>query len=197
MDSDLLSVLGIVLQTYASILGLIGMFILFYIQNKKDKIHSLKTRLKIKSDSLIDFINRELASAYDDSLVIRVDRHNYDEVIEAIEQYELDRKKDIPDLDMEDLKIFINLWKIVEREREELIQFKNELSILLGKPVMSNKTFFFFVGYFIFELIFGFTGIGIVFIEHKLQNLITYIILVSAVVGVIPLGNLLYDIKKG
>ena len=73
LDSSLLSILGAVLQTYASLLGIIGMFLVFLKQYKDSQIRDLETRLRIKADSLIDFVNREIAPAYDNQPTIIAD----------------------------------------------------------------------------------------------------------------------------
>ena len=191
MDSALLSIIGTIVQAYASILGIIGMYIVFLRQRKDDQIRNLSTRLKIKSDSLIDFINREIAPAYSNAPIIRVDSQRFDEVFEAIDQYQSERKTEIPSISMEDVKRLLTLWTIAQREKEELIQINNELLAQHKKPVIPKRSSIFFVGYFMFELFFSFLGIFLIFVEHDLQYLVTQLAIILAIIGLFPLGSLI------
>lgn len=195
MDTSLLSIMGTIVQAYASILGIIGMYIVFLRQRKNDKIRDLSTRLKIKSDSLIDFINREIAPAYSNAPIIRVDSQRCDAVLKAIDQYRSERKKEIPNLSMEDVKRLLILWTIVEREREELVRLNNGLLTQAKKPIIPKRSSIFFVGYFMFELFFGFLGIFLIFVGHDLQYLITQTAIILATLGLFPLGTLIYNIS--
>jgi len=195
MDSSLLSILGTIVQAYASLLGIIGMFLVFLRQRKDDRIRDLRTRFKIKADSLIDFINREIAPAYTNEPVIRVDSEDYDNVVEAIDQYQSEREKEIPRLDMKNVRRLLILWTIAKREKEELTQLRNALLAQSGKAAMPHRPYIFFVGYFAFELFFGFLGIFIVSIEHDFQYLITQLNIIFAIVGLLPLGSLIYSIR--
>jgi hypothetical protein len=195
MDSSLLSIIGTIVQAYASILGIIGMYIVFLRQRKTDQIRDLSTRLKTKSDSLIDFINREIAPAYSNAPIIRVDSQRFDEVLEAIDQYQSERKREIPDVSMEDVKRLLILWTIMQKEKEELVQLNNELLAHLKKPVIHKRSSIFFVGYFMFTLFFCFLGFFLIFAEHDLQYLITQLAIMLAIIGLFPLGTLLYNIR--
>ena len=195
MDASLLSTLGAVLQTYASLLGIIGMFLVFLKQYKDSKIRDLETRLRIKADSLVDFINREIATAYDNEPTIRVDSQNYDDAIKAIEEYRSERKNDIPHIDTENVKRLLILWTIAEREKEALIQLRNESILISKKPILPSRSLMFFISYFTLELLFGFLGVLLVMIEHSLQYSMTMITVILAIIGLVPLGNLLYKIR--
>ena len=194
MDSSLLSIMGTIVQAYATILGIIGMYIVFLRQRRDDQIRDLSTRLQIKSDSLIDFINREIAPAYSNAPIIRVDSRRYDQVLEAIDQYQSERKKEIPNLSMEDVRRLITLWTIVQREREELVQLNNKLLAQSKKPIIPKQSSIFFVGYFMLVLFFGFLGLFLIFVGHDLQYLITQLAIILAIIGLFPLGNLIYNI---
>ena len=195
MDSSLLSIIGTIVQAYASLLGIIGMYMVFLRHRTDDQIRDLSTRLKIKSDSLIAFINREIAPAYSNAPIIRVDSQKCEEVLEAIDQYRSERKKEIPNLSMEDVKRLLTLWTIVQREKEELVQLDNELLAQVKKPVIPKRSSIFFVGYFMFELFFGFLGIFLIFVEHDLQYLITQLAIILAAIGLFPLGTLIYNVR--
>lgn len=195
MDPSLLSIMGTIVQAYASLLGIIGMYIIFLKQRKDDRIRDLETRLKIKVDSLIDFINREIAPAYTNEPVIRVDSEDYGNVVEAIDQYQSEREKEIPSLDIKDVRRLLTLWTIAKREREELTQLQNELLAQSEKPAMPHRPYIFFVGYFTFELFFAFLGIFLVFIEHDFQYLVTQLNIILATIGLVPLGSLIYSIR--
>jgi len=195
MDSSLLSIVGTIVQAYASILGIIGMYIVFLKQRKDDQIRSLRTRLQIKSTSLIDFINHEIAPAYDKTPIVRVDSQNYELVLEAIDQYQSERKKEIPDLGMEDVKKLLILWTIVQREREELTQLNNELLAQSKKHIMPKRSSILFICYFMFELLLGFIGLLLIFSEHNMQYLVTQLAIILAMIGLVPLGNLIYNIR--
>jgi len=194
MDSSLLSIMGTIVQAYASILGIIGMYMVFLRQRKDDQIHTLNIRLKAKSDSLIDFINSEIVPAYANSPTIRVDSQNFDDVLEAIDQYLSERKREIPTLSTEDIKRFLILWEIAQREKEELVQLNNELSTQLEKQVLPKGSAIIFVGYFTFTLFFGFLSFLLILFEPNLEYIVTQILILLAIIGVFPLGRLFYKI---
>jgi len=195
LDSSLLSILGAVLQTYASLLGIIGMFLVFLKQYKDSQIRDLETRLRIKADSLIDFVNREIAPAYDNQPTIIADTQDYDVTIKAIEEYRSERKKDIPSLDTENVRRLLVLWTIVDRDKDTLVQLKNEFDSLIKKPILPTRSLMFFVSYFIAELLLGFVGVLFVMIAHDLQYSITMAAVMFAMIGLLPLANLLYRIR--
>jgi len=194
IDSSLLSILGSIIQSYASILGIVGMYMIFLKQRKDEKVKELSTRLKIKADSMLDFINREIAPAYRDTPLIRADTENADEAIEAIGQYESDRRKEIPDVSRDDVRRLLVLWAIVGREKEALLQINNEFKQSRASTT-SGKYFFPFVVFFTFELAFSFLGIFFVFIEHQYQYAITATSIGLAMLGVIPLANLIFRLR--
>lgn len=195
MDASLLSVLSAVLQTYASLLGIIGMFLVFLRQNKDSRVRDLDTRLRAKIDSLIDFVNREIAPVYDNEPRIRVDSQNCDEALEAIVEYKAARKNEIPRIGNEDIKRLLILWTFVEWERKDMLQLRNESQALSKRPIMPTHSFLFFVSFFALELLLGFSGVLLVMFEHCLQYTVTVITVIVAMVGLVPLGNLLYRIR--
>lgn len=192
MDSSLLSILGSIIQAYASLLGIIGMYLIFLRQRKDDQIRELNTSFKMKSDSIIDFINREISPAYKNEPLIRVDSEDLDQVIRAIDLYESERKKEIPKLDMHDVRTLITLWTIVQREKETLLQIRSELLGRSKRPIMPRISLTIFVGFFAFELFFSFLSMLIVFAENNLQYTATGLSIILAIIGIIPLGNLIY-----
>ena len=165
---------------------------IFLKQRKDDRIRDLNTRLKIKADSLINFINREIAPAYSSEPVIRAD---YEEVLKAIDQYRSEREAEIPNLSVEDLKRLVTLWTIAQREREGLVQLKNELLEQSKKTLMPHRSSLFFICYFMFELIFGFVALFLVLAEHDFQYIVTQLAVILAIIGLLPLGNLVYNIR--
>lgn len=193
MDQGLLSVVGNILQVYASILGIIGMYLVFLRQKKDEQNRELRTRINLKSTSLIDFINREIAPAFKNSPMITVDSQNSDTVIEAINKYELDRKEDIPDVDIDDIKRLLVLWAIISREKEELILLKAELQNRKKDVVLPNRRSMFFIGYFIFELFVGFLATVFIYFDHELQNPIVLLTILFAIGGLFPLSILIYS----
>lgn len=195
MDASLLAIIGSILQVYATILGIIGMYMVFLRQRKDDQIRDLSTRLKTKSDSLVHFINREIAPAYRNAPIIRVDTQKCDEVLDAIDQYHSERKKEIPNLSMDDVRRLLILWTIAQREKQELVQLNNEMVAQSENSVIPRRFLVFFVGYFMFELFFGFLGVLLVFVEHDLQYLITQLAIILAIIGLFPLGTLIYNIR--
>lgn len=195
MDSSLLSILGAVLQTYASLLGIIGMFLVFLKQYKDSQIRDLETKLRNKADSLIDFMNREIAPAYDNQPTIIADIQDYGATIKAIEDYRSERKKDIPSIDTENVRRLLVLWTIVDRDKDTLVQLKNEFDSLAKRPILPTRSLMFFVSYFTAELLLGFVGVLFVMIEHDLQYSITMTAVMFAVIGLLPLANLLYRIR--
>ncbi len=183
------------LQTYASLLGIIGMFLVFLKQYKDSRIRDLETRLRIKADSLIDFINREIAPAYDNQPSIIADTHDYDTTVRAIEDYRSERKKDIPSLDTDNVRRLLVLWAIADRDKDTFVQLKNEFDLFEKKPVLPTCSMMFFVSYFTVELLLGFVGILFVMVEHEYQYLTSMVIVGLAIIGLLPLANLLYRIR--
>lgn len=195
MDASLLSILGAVLQTYASLLGIIGMFLVFLKQYKESQTRDLETRLRTKIDSLVDFINREIAPAYDNEPTLVVDPQDYDGAIRGIEDYRSERKKDIPPLDTENVRRLLVLWTIVQRDKETLVQLKNEFDLSRKRPIMPTRSLMFFVAYFSAGLLLGFVGLLFVMAEHNLQYWMTAVTVIFAMIGLLPLASLLYRIR--
>lgn len=193
MDQGLLSVVGNILQVYASILGIIGMYLVFLRQKKDEQNRELRTRINLKSTSVIDFINREIAPAFKNSPMITVDSQNPDAVIEAINKYEVDRKEDIPHVDNDDIKRLLVLWAIIHREKEELIILKAELQNRKKDVVLPNRRSMFFIGYFIFELLVGFLATVFIYFDHEFQNPIVLLTILLAIGGLLPLSLLIYN----
>jgi len=187
--------MGTIIQAYSSIIAIIGVYMVFLTQKEHDRTRDLSTRLKTKADSLISFINREISPAYTNEPVIRVDSEDCDETLKAIDQYRLERQKEVPNLDMKDVKRLLMLWTIMQREREELVQLRNELLVRSKKSVMPHQPSLFFIGYFASVLFFAFLGIFLIFIGHNFQYLVTQVAIVLAVIGLLPLVNLLYNIR--
>ncbi len=194
MDSSLLSILGSIAQVYASILGIMGMYMVFQKQRKDDRIRDLNIQFTTKANSLMDFINREIAPAYSNESLIRVDTRDYELVLKAIEQYRFERKEEIPTISTRDMKTFLTLWAFVDKERDDLVQ----LSVLLvhsSKEVMSSNTLMFFMGYFTFELFFSFLSMYFVFINHNLQYSIPGLNIIFALIGLFPRANMIYNLR--
>jgi hypothetical protein len=196
LGSDLISILGSIVQAYASLLGIVGMYLVFLRQRRADYMRDIKTRLRTKSETLVGFINREISPAYKDSPIIRVDFENFEEVIRAIDNYRSERTKEIPDLSTDDVKRLITLWSIEQKEKEELIQLKNQLE-QNQKPVFSNLSFIIFAVYFLFELGFALLSFFVVLsgLEYQYQFFVTQLTLLLAILGLLPLGYLFYDIR--
>jgi len=167
----------------------------FLAQKKHDRTRDLSTRLKTKADSLVSFINREISPAYAGGPMIRVDSEDCGETLKAIDQYRLERQNGVPKLDMENVKRLLILWTIAQREREELVQLRNELLAHSKKSVMPHRSSLFFIGYFTSVLFFAFVGIFLISIGHNFQYSITQLAIVLAVIGLLPLVSLLYNIQ--
>ncbi len=195
MDSALISIIGTIIQAYATILGIVGMYLIFLNQRKSDQVRELATRFKIKSDSLIDFINREISIAYQNQPLIRADCDKPAEVIEAITAFEAERKNDIPNLSTDEVRKLFLLWAIVHREKDGIVQMERELSTLSSKLIMPRGTLLPFVIFFTFVLIFAFVEMLAVYLGVPLQVYITGTLIVTAIIGIAPLGNLIYKIK--
>jgi hypothetical protein len=195
MDPALLSIQGTVIQAYASLLGIIGMYFVFLNQRKNDQTRDLFTRFKVKADSLIDFINREIGPAYSSQPLIRADSDNPEEVLEALNQFEKDRKSEIPQLAIDEVKKLFTLWAIVQREKDSLIQIKNALAERSTKMIMPRKSLLAFVSFFTFVLIFSFFSMLAVYLDSSMQNPMTEFVIFFAIIGTVPLGNLIYRIK--
>ncbi len=196
LGSDFISILGTIIQAYASILGIVGMYLVFMRQRKADYYRDLKTRLRTKSETLVGFINREISPAYKDSPIIRADFENVEEVITAIDIYRSEREKEVPDLSTDDVKRLITLWSIEQKEKEELIQLKNQVA-QNQKTVFSNRSFIVFTVYFLFELGLAFLSAFVVLqgLEYQYQFFATQLTLLLAILGLLPLGYLFYDIR--
>lgn len=194
MDANLLSILGSIIQAYSSLLGIVGMYLIFLKQRKGDQIRDLITRFKIKSDSLIEFINREISQAYKNEPAIRVNSEEPEEIIKAVDSFEADRKNEIPVLPTKEIRKLIVDWAIIHREKDSLIEIKTELAEHAKSPLMPKKSLFFFVGFFAFELALSLFSVLIIFLEVPLQYQFTGLSLVFAIIGIIPLGNLIYRV---
>jgi hypothetical protein len=140
-------------------------------------------------------VNREIAPAYDNEPRIRLDSQNYDEALNAIAEYKVARKNDIPRIGTEDVKRLLIIWTIVEREREDMLQLRNESQALSKRPIMPTRSFLFFISFFAFELLLGFSGVLLVMSEYSFQYTVTLITVIVAMVGLVPLGNLLYRLR--
>jgi hypothetical protein len=143
---------------------------------------------------LEDFINREIAPAYDNEPTILADPQDYDVTIKAIEDYRSERRKDIPILDIENVKRLLVLWTIVERDKDVLVQLKNEFDLLGKKPMLPTRSLMFFISYFSAGLLLGFVGVLFVMVEYSYQYSMTMVIVIFAMIGLLPLANLLYRI---
>jgi hypothetical protein len=195
MDAALLSVLGTIVQAYASILGIIGMYLVFLRQRADDKKNEVKSRARVKSDSLVDFINREIAPAYANVPVIRVDSEKTEEVVNAVNHYWSDRKTETPHLGIDDVKRLVVLWAIAQREKEQLLQIKAEFKTIENKRTVPRSSALLFIGYFLFVLTFGFVCLFLVFMNSSLANSLTFWIILFSIAGAFPLGNLFYSIR--
>lgn len=190
-----MSILGIIIQAYASILGIIGMYIVFLKQRRNDHLQVLSARFRMRAASLTDFINREIAPAYPDRAMMKASAsggESFDDIIETIEHYRLERQKQIPSLNSKNLKALVTLWAMVQRDKDELVALKNEFSGLSAKPVMSRGSFTLFVGFFASELFLSFVAVYLVFVSHNLQYSITQLAIILAITGLVPLTSLLY-----
>jgi len=194
MEQNLLSIVGIIVQVYATILGIIGMYLVFLRQRTDDQNRDLITRIKIKSSSLVNFINREISPAYENNPTIIVDTQKFDDVIKSIDQYQSDRKKEIPDLGLEDVKRLLLLSTIVQREKEELSQLNAELCERSKKPIISKRSSILFIGYFVSVLFTSFLSILLIYFEHSFQNMFVLLTVTLAIGGLLPLGILFYYI---
>lgn len=193
--STLLTVLGTVIQAYAALLGIIGMYVIFLKQKKDDEIRDTENRLKIKMESLINFINREIAPVYPNEILLRDGIDNVDLLIDSISTYESERKKEIPTISYDDVRKLISIWTIVHKEKDELIASKNALINIKTIPVMSRKALLIFISYFSFVVVFGFIGCLSILMGYDQQIYLTMICVIFAIIGMVPLGNLLYRIR--
>jgi hypothetical protein len=163
MDASLLSILGTIVQAYASILAIVGMYAVFYRQRKDERIRDTRTRFENKARSLVDFINHEIAPAYSADTVVKVDVQDPPAVLAAIDEYRIVCKnQSVKSLGNENYEKLIKLWSIVDGDKEDLLQIKMRLEEFENVAVPS-RSMMLFVGYFIFELVLCFVGIFLIF----------------------------------
>jgi hypothetical protein len=195
MEDSLLSILGTIIQAYASILGIVGMYLVFLKDKKDDKLQTLKTKLEVKCQSLLDFINYEIAPAYGNGKILRTDVETCCTFLDSVDEYEKARKTEIPNLGDDDIKRLITFWAIVKREKVGIKQLEAELKSSSNDNVMKKRSSIFFVAFFILELLFAFVGILLVSMGNEFQSIVTQVNIIVAIIGLIPMGLLFFNIK--
>ena len=195
MEDSLLSILGTIIQAYASILGIVGMYLVFLKDKKDEKLQTLKTKLEIKCQSLLDCINHEIAPAYGNGKILITDVGNCCNFLASVDEYKKARKTEIPNLENDDIKRLITFWAIVKRETLGIRQLEAELKSSSKDNIMKKRSSIFFVSFFMLELLFAFLGILFVSMGHDYQLVITQANIIVAIIGLIPMSFLFINIR--
>ena len=189
------SILLTVVEISATIFSITIAYLVFLYQAKKNQLYYLNSQFIIKSQSLVDFINREISPAYERQPFLRVDYHKFDDVIESLTEYLNNRKNETPVVDFEDVKRLIVLLSISEREKEEILNIKNNVDEFKSKPLMDLKSFIVTLLYFVINLFMGLLSLYMVHINHIYKNLFTNITIIMALLGMGPISYLIYELQ--
>lgn len=179
----------------ATIFSITIAYLVFLYQAKKNQLNYLNSQFIIKSQSLIDFINREIAPAYEGEPFIRADHHKFNEVINSLTEYFNSRKNETPIVGFDDVKKLIVLLSISKREKEELNHIKNSIDEFISKPLMDLKSFMFLLLYFVSNLFFGLLSLYLVHINYVYKDTFTNITMLMSLLGIVPISYLIYELQ--